>query len=501
MQKTPVYVRFLSTDLQGFYSHLLKTYPLPLMIGTSSLIFFACSSLRHALFQSGAFDLGIYDQVVYLISQGRSPISSILEFHHLGNHAAWAVYPLALLYKIHPNVHWLLAVQAVALALGAWPTWSLARQAGLTERQAMMIAAVYLLYPVVFNVNLFDFHPEVMALPALLGTVWAARQNQIVWFSLGIIFVLGCKAVLSLTVVAMGFWLFFFEKKRRCGAIALVLGIAWFLVATKVIIPFFSGSQPAAMYRYSYLGNSFPEIVKNLLLKPKLVWDKVEVRDSLRYLGQLVLPVIWGLSPKYLAPLVSALPTLLLNILSETGYQRDLGCQYSVPVVPFLLVAVISTLATGQGWLRNRQVIILWSFLSFLGIGNHHLFWSNYPTTLDTWEATREAIYTLRSAEGTAQVQSQGGVLTTNNVAPHLSERPLVKLAFAETPTADVAAAASINFAEIDYILLNTRYPGWQSTPEYVASLVEQFKQDESFQLRYQRDDVYLFVKKVEGQT
>jgi uncharacterized membrane protein len=309
---------------------------------------------------------------------------------------------------------------------------------------------------------------------------------------LGIIFVLGCKAVLSATVIAMGFWLFFFEKKRRCGAIALILGVAWFLVASKVVIPFFSGSQPAAMYRYSYLGNSFPEIAKNLLLKPGLVWDKVQVRDSLRYLSQLVLPVLWGLSPQYLAPLVSAMPTLMLNILSDIGYQRDLGCQYSLPVVPFLLLAVISTQAAGQGWLRNRRTIILWSFLSFLAIGNYHFFWSIYPTNFDTWQATREAI---------ALIKTQGGVLTTNNIAPHVSERPVVKLAFAETPTADVKAAASINFVQIDYILLNTRHAGWRSTSEYAAGLVEQFKQDKLFQLRYQRDDVYLFVKKIEGRT
>ncbi len=43
------------------------------MIGISAVILFACSSLRHALFQSGAFDLGIYDQVVYLMSQGEPP--------------------------------------------------------------------------------------------------------------------------------------------------------------------------------------------------------------------------------------------------------------------------------------------------------------------------------------------------------------------------------------------------------------------------------------------
>src|SRR4028118_2345443 len=102
------------------------------MIGVSALILFVCSSVRHALFQSSAFDLGIYDQVIYLMSQGQPPISSFLGFHHLGNHTAYAVYPISLLYKIYPEIHWLLAVQAVALALGALPTWHLARGAGQT---------------------------------------------------------------------------------------------------------------------------------------------------------------------------------------------------------------------------------------------------------------------------------------------------------------------------------------------------------------------------------
>lgn len=48
------------------------------MIVVSALILFACSSLRHALFQSAAFDLGIFDQAIYLISQGEPPISSLL---------------------------------------------------------------------------------------------------------------------------------------------------------------------------------------------------------------------------------------------------------------------------------------------------------------------------------------------------------------------------------------------------------------------------------------
>ena len=457
---------------------LIQPSAVGLMIGVSASILFACSSLRHALFQSGAFDLGIYDQVVYLMSQGEPPISSFLGFHHMGNHAAWAVYPLALLYKIYPDVHWLLAVQAVALAVGALPTWHLARQAGLKESLAVAMAAVYLLYPLVFNVNLFEFHPEVMAIPVLLGAVLAARKSQIGWFCLSIIFVLGCKAVLSLTVAAMGIWLLVFDKRRLSGAIALCAGVAWFLIATQVIIPFFSGGEAAAVGRYSYLGNSVLEIASNLVFKPGLILGKVISLDTLEYLGLLVLPVVWGLSPQHLTPLVSAIPTLVLNILSDKQVQRDLIHQYSLPVVPFLLLAVISTLAANRGWLRSRRAIILWSLLAFLALAKYGYFGSRYLSSLDTWQATREA---------KARIQTPGGVLTTNRIAAHLTHRRLIKFVDDLTPL-------STDLTQFEYVLLNVRHPGGTGSPKFTANLVSQLKKAELFQLRYQRDDVYLFV-------
>lgn len=465
------------------------------MIGVSALILFVCSSLRHALFQSGAFDLGIFDQAIYLISQGKPPISSFLGFHILGDHAALVFYPLALLYKIYPDVHWLLAVQAVALALGAWPTWSIARHAGLTGRQAGAISAMYLLYPLVFNANVFDFHPEVIALPALLGAIMAARLGRTAWFCLAIITVLSCKAVLALTVAAMGVWLLIYEKKRLCGALALLLGVAWFLIATQGIIPFFGGEAAAVgrhLPRYDYLGNSVVEIAKNLLLKPGLLLRQIFSLETLEYLALLLLPVIWGLSPQQLAPLVGAIPTLAINILSSSPAQRNLVHHYSLPAVPFLLVAVISSLAANQGatrsfsvpsgklaWLRSGRAIALWSLVAFLALAKYGYFGSIYLSSLDTWQASRQAI---------AQVQTLGSVLTTAEIAPHLTQRPLVKFTDVNSPPS--------NLADFDYALLNVRHPGWLSSQEFAASLVNQLKNTQEFHLSYQRDDVYLFTKK-----
>lgn len=449
------------------------------IIATSSVILFACSSLRHALFQSGAFDLGIFDQAVYSIAQGEAPISSFLGFHILGDHAALVFYPLALLYKIYPDVHWLLAVQAIALSSGALPTWMLARQAELKIQQHAIVW-VYLLYPLVFNLNLFDFHPEVIALPALLWAILAARQNKIIWFCVAIATVLICKAVLALTVVAMGVWLLIWEKRRLCGAIAIGAGIAWFLIATQVIIPYFGSAADIERHlpRYGYLGNSFGEIIKNLFLQPGLVLGKIFSSATLEYLSLLLLPVICLLSPGHLTPLVAAIPTLLMNILSVAPAQRNLVHHYSLPILPFLIVAAISSLAAGRGWLRSGRAIALWSLIAFLALAKFGYFGSKYLESVDTWQATTQAI---------AQVQTNGGVLTTHEIAPHLTHRKKIKFTDASSPPA--------NLAEFNYILLNLRHPGWKSNPEFAASLVNQIKTTQEFTQAYQRDDVYLFKK------
>ncbi|WP_041233239.1 DUF2079 domain-containing protein [Cylindrospermum stagnale] len=449
------------------------------MMIISALILFASSSLRHELFQSTAFDLGIFDQAVYLISQGQTPITSFMDFHILGDHAAWIFYPLALLYKIYPSVYWLFAVQAVALALGALPTWHLANQAGLKESQAVAVAVVYLLYPLVYNVNLFDFHPEVIAIPGLLAAVLAARLGKLGWFCLSLILVLGCKAVLSLTVAAMGFWLLFFEKKRLSGAIAICAGVAWFLIATQMIIPFFSGAEAGAVGRYSYLGNSVFGIAQNLFFRPGLILGKIFSADNLGYLILLLVPVIWGLSPQGLKPLIGAIPCVALNLIADYQPQKDLVHHYSVPALPFLLLAVIATLAAGKGWLKNQRAIILWSLVTFLSLAKFTHFSAKYLDSLDNWQATKQAI---------AQIPTQGSVYTTAPISTHLSHRQLIKFTDANHPVANVNT--------FDYVLLNVRHPGWLSTPEFASSLVNQLKSNQEFKLNYQQEDVYLFSKK-----
>ena len=231
-------LEFRMKNLELTHSQIPRLLWLVFIIST--LVLFSCASLRHWLFQSNALDLGWFDQSLYLISQGKPPIVSFSDDHILGDHAAFIFYPLSLFYIIYPNVHWLFFVQAIALSIAIFPLWLLAKRAGLKDNLALTIIGVYLLYPLIFNVNLFDFHSEVIALPAIFLAVLAARLHKFIQFLVAILLILSCKAVLSLTIAAMGIWLFFFENRKKCGILALLLGTFWFILTTQLIIPQFS---------------------------------------------------------------------------------------------------------------------------------------------------------------------------------------------------------------------------------------------------------------------
>ncbi|MTJ52047.1 DUF2079 domain-containing protein [Anabaena sp. UHCC 0253] len=459
-------------------NRLIKPSPLVWMIGISFVILFTASSIKHLLFQSTAFDLGIFDQGIYLISQGKPPISSFIGFHIFGDHAAGILYPLALLYKIYPTVYWLFLVQSLALALGALPTWHLAIDAGLKEGQAIAVATAYLLYPVVFNANIFDFHPEVIAVPLFLAAVLFARRQKFIWFGICLIFILSCKAVLSLTVAAMGLWLILFEKRRFYGLLAIVSGVTWFIITTKLIIPVFSGAEAAAVGRYGYLGNSVFEIAKNLIFQPNLILSKIFSLDNLGYLVLLSAPIIWGLSTASLKPLVGAIPCLALNLIADYPLQKDLVHQYLLPALPFLILAVIASLAVGKGLVQHKRGIIIWSLITFFCLAKFPHFAGKYLDHIDNLAATREAI---------SLVESKEGVYTTSVIAPHLSHRKLIKFTDAGNPQQDLDI--------FDYVLLNVRHPGWAGNEEFSKNLVQKLEINPNFQKQYQQDDVFLFVK------
>lgn len=463
---------------------LIQPFAVAWMIGVSTLILFAASSLRHFLFQSTALDLAVFDQWIYLTSQGLPPISSFFGFHMIGDHAAFVLYLIALLYKIYPDVHWLFAIQAIALALGCLPIYSLSLQTGLSIAYARAIAVSYLLYPSLFNINFFtDFRPEAIAIPAILWAMWAGIAGKTRHLIIAITLVLSCKDTLSLTVIAFGIWLWLIQHRRIYGIGCIVAGAIWYLFTIGYLVPLLRGGQAGGVVFFDSLGDSPKQIIWNIITNPGLILEKFFVPDTLFYYLLLILPVIIGLHWRQSMTILPALPMLLLNIISDYSAQRDLIHHYSLPIFPFIIVWLLRSIKQYQKqkrrlWLQPRA-LITWSVIMFLVLGKYELFVTRYLSNVPNLAFLHTAV---------SLVPTHASVMTTAKIAPHLSHRQNIKLINVNLNPVQISEQ------EFDYVLLdlNTRQ---SKSPEFNPSLVTELKTNQGFNLAYQNGDVYLFFK------
>jgi uncharacterized membrane protein len=318
-------------------------------LGWAALLSYAAIQ-RYQLFLPNTYDLGIYDQTMWLISHGYQPFNTGMGIHLLGNHGAFILYPFALLYLIAPHVWTLLIAQVIAA--GAWAIFLIGR-----NRQAAwagsLIATLYLLHPSSLNLVLFDFHPDSIGATALLFALWAADQKRWRTVVLCSLVLMACKENFALTSAMLGIYLLL-QGQSRLGSMLTTLSIAWFLIATKLLLPSFNNQDQSIhlIERYGTYGDSMSAIMLYFLSNPLRIVDLLFSSANLSYLLLLLAPfsLLCLLRPH---PLIIALPAFLLNLLSTSGEQRSLYFHYDALIVAVMAVTSLYALI----WLSHRVTI------------------------------------------------------------------------------------------------------------------------------------------------
>ena len=124
--------------------------------------FSAALIFAHGCFSTGAHDVGVYDQLIWLISRFSLPISTLGGDNLFAIHTSFYCFLLAPLFWLWSNVNMLYIAQSVFLALTAVPIFLYARKKLAHPFGALMVALLFLLYPALHGMNMENFHPEVL---------------------------------------------------------------------------------------------------------------------------------------------------------------------------------------------------------------------------------------------------------------------------------------------------------------------------------------------------
>ena len=443
-----------------------------------SVLLYAAAAIEHHFYQTAYLDFGWFEQAVYLISRGDDPIISIVGVHALGDHFSLILYPLALIFKVLPFASTLLAVQALALASGVFPAYLVAQDLGLRKKAASGAVLLYALNPTVANVDLFPFHPDVLALPAFLWAFWAARRRRLPVFLLSLAVILATKDVLAITLAATSLALWA-QGRIRYAAISAMAGTSWFLMTFYVFIPRFTPSN-WHLDRFRALGSSLTGIATHLLLHPSYLLRAMAAPGFLFYLLAMLWPGLPWLRRAGAWTATGAIPALVFNALAPM--QLNLLAQYTIAIFPFFYLWLLESLAARRSRALPRW-ILPWAVFSFLGL------WRGPWIAWHCLEA-RPILPALASA--VARIPTGASVLTSDEVAAHLAFRKSVHLIDPET---GFWPAPSMPY---DYVLVDPGLPG-KPRMERAAEvqLVHRLRHAPDWHLLQATGGVWLFGREV----
>jgi uncharacterized membrane protein len=387
-----------------------------------SILFIVLGGIRQQRFATFSFDLGIYDQAVWLLSRFHDPFVTVRGLEFFGHHVNPIVLLFVPFYWLGAGPLFLLSVQVVVQASGVVAIFLLARDRLHDRWLAVAMAAVLLLNPTYQWLTWEFFHPDALAIAPLLFAYWAARTQRWKLFVLFAVLAAACKEDVALAIAVMGV-LIAFRGHRKIGLVTLGASIAWYTIATRVIIPWQNGIGPFYDSFFGDLGKNPIEVGTHLATHPREAAELATEHDRISYYQMMFAPVAFV--PLLAIPtLLIAGPMLAVNIFSSFPYTREIRYHYSALVLVGIILATVEAVAwvavKWPGLVRFLVGLVVASSLAAT------VAWGPSPISVKyhsgIWPLSADARQSARDA-AVARVPDGASTSAIYNLLPHLAHR------------------------------------------------------------------------------
>jgi uncharacterized membrane protein len=344
-----------------------NTIAVGLVVLLSIGIYAVLSLFRYYTFNSGTYDLVIFDQAVRSYAHFHPGISVAKGIHNfdranfsvLGDHWSPIIASLAPLYWIFNGPQTLLVAQAVLFALAIPPVWLFTRRALGGGRKATiaayMVSVAYALsWPVAAAVA-FDFH-EVAFAPVLTAVALERLQaGKIRPALLALAGLLLVKEDMGLLVAGIGCYLLLsnqhLTRQRLLGAGLILAGLIDTGLATYLLIPAFGGRSDY-YWAYYWAGNNMQQLVQHVIAHPasafkELFTPRIKLDTMLWLFGAFAfLPL--------LSPITIALLPLILERFLANSFPNWWGTswQYNAYMIIILVLGAVDGAVRLGRWLE-----------------------------------------------------------------------------------------------------------------------------------------------------
>src|SRR6266851_760224 len=226
----------------------LATGLVALLAAAFSAFFIIYLTTRHNVYLTNAEDLGNMDQAIWSVLHGQvlhqticNPVTdtncySLAGISRFAIHFEPMLFVVSLFYLIWPDPRMLQIIQTLVVASGAFPAFWLARLRLRSDLAGVVMAALYLLYPMQQWAVVNDFHAVTFTAAFLFFTLYFMYTRRTVWLFVFAILAMACKEEIPVLVALFGLWSIVFQQRLRSGLALTLLASAWAIVGFSLFL-------------------------------------------------------------------------------------------------------------------------------------------------------------------------------------------------------------------------------------------------------------------------
>ena len=362
-----------------------KNLPLAkIVLAFCALIVFAysfrLSYKRFENYEFGKFDLGNMSQIIWNTSRGDFMMVTDQfgsNINRLGmSHADYILALFAPIYWFFDHPMLLVFVQNIFLVSAVIPIYLLAKKFTKSEFIALISGVIYLLYPAIGYLLVWSqYHGVTHIAPLMLWSFWylertsyqlVTKKNKLIFWGLFILMLIGKEqvgAILGMAGLAV------LVKNKKLGLQMFISGFIYTLFCFLFLIPLYQDHRTESvtdfltlvgnseqinledqsvdrenffLNRYKYLGDSYSNIIKNILANPLLLTEKAMEEDKIENLNYLYKP--FGYLIIFVPVWLISMPDFAIALLADVKGFLSIENQRVVLIVMALFVSYLLVL-------------------------------------------------------------------------------------------------------------------------------------------------------------
>lgn len=327
------------------------------------VIYVLISIVNHHQFRTYAFDLGIYNNAIYDYRNGRANDCMIMQPQYnnlLSDHFELLLMLFAPLSFLFGNTT-LLWIQIGAVLGGSWGIYHYL-YFKTNDKLLSLLALIYFgFFLGIFTALGFDYHNNVVGSMAIPWIFYFFERQRFIPFLSAFSWLMISKENMALLgiFIATGLLMAHFRNPRqRWWALgASLLAMIYFGLVMKWVMPMLA-DRPYHHLKYHILGNSFSEILKNVLMNPLkyfLLLFQNHHPNPIHHATKegFWLCLLWlggylMLSRPYL--LWMLIPVLGQKLYNDDPTKWGFNVQYAIELAPIMTVGVYLTIHSLKQW-------------------------------------------------------------------------------------------------------------------------------------------------------